>query len=386
MINQDIVILSNIAWSFSWQRHQQLAVRFARENRVLFVEPPVSPLLFFHDRKLFHAALRKKIGGSTRINQNLHLFSPPPALPGGRISLAVQRINQRILSGAVNRTATRLGFSSPLAWNFSPYYSKTSFSLNQRVTVYDCVDEMSAEGGGIKGKVARTLERETLTQSDIVFTTSQYLFRTRRPYNPRTFFLPNGADFDQYQAASLEQEPVNSEIDQLPAPRIGFSGTFNRRVDEDLVRWVAGQRPAWSLVFIGALTSAPGILKNLPNVHFLGARPARQLPGYLRKISAGIVPYRNSRETRAIHPVKVYDYLSLGLPVVSTSFGDIEYFRDVISIARDREEFLSHLEMVETGDIPSARQRRMDFARENSWDQRVKEIERILETADIARD
>ncbi len=375
---RDIIVLSNIAWSFSWQRHQQFAVRLARKNRVLFVEPPVSPLLPFHDRELFRAALRKKFGGTTRINRNLVLFFPPPALPGGGVSLAVQRLNQAILSRAIRRDASLLGFSSPLVWNYSPYYSGTSFSLGQKSTIYDCVDEMSKEGGGIKGKVARKLERETLARSDLVLTTSRYLFRTRRPYNRRTFLLPNGADFDRYQAAGPAGENVHPEIERFPAPRIGCSGTFNRRVDEDLVRWIAERRPDWSLLFIGPATSIPQCLNNVPNVHFLGNVPPEQLPGYLTKLSAGIVPYRNSRETRAIHPVKVYDYLAAGLPVVSTSFGDIEYFREVIKIAGNREGFLSHLDAVLGENDPRGRDRRTDFARRNSWDQRIEEIGRIL--------
>ncbi len=375
---RDIIVLSNIAWSFSWQRHQQLAVRFARENRVLFVDPPFSPLLLFHNRGLFRAALGKKFGATTRISRNLDLFFPPPALPGGRVSLVVQRLNQAVLAAAVRRAAGRLSFSSPLVWNFSPYYSGTSFSLGQKATVYDCVDEMSKEGGGIKGKVARKLEQETLARSDLVLTTSRYLFRTRRPHNLRTFFLPNGADFDRYQTAGRSRETVLPKIERFPAPRIGFSGTFNRRVDEDLVRWIAERRPDWSLVFIGAATSIPQCLNNVPNVHFLGNVPPEQLPGYLTKLSAGIVPYRDSRETRAIHPVKVYDYLAAGLPVVSTSFGDIDYFREVIKIAGNREEFLSHLDTVRGENDPRGRERRMDFARKNSWEARVEEIEKIV--------
>jgi len=259
-----------------------------------------------------------------------------------------------------------------------PYFPATSFSLGQNLTLYDCVDELRGEGGGRKDTVVRVLEGEALRKSDLVLTTSSYLYQTRAPDNPQTFFLPNGSDFDRFQGAAGKKEKQIPEIESLPFPRIGYIGTFNRRINMELVEFLARQRPEWSFIFIGAVTDNAGDLNQLANVHFLGHKPISELPYYLQKMSLGIIPYRITKATRAIHPVKAYDYLSSGLPVVSIPLPECDYFKNHIEVARTPEEFLNRIDQSLKSDTPALRELRRQFARENSWDKRVEAISTIL--------
>lgn len=377
---RDIVFLSNIPWEFSFQRHQQLASRLARRNRVLFVEPAASPLLLIHHRGFFSRAFRKAAQGIRPAENNLFLFTPPPLLPGGGRFLPISRLNQRFLTRAVRRVMGRLNFSSPLIWNFSPYYSGPARDLPRALTIYDCTDEMVGERAGMREKLMSRLERETLSGADLVFTTSRYLYRTRRAYHPRVYFLPNGADIDRYLNSLPAEEVDLPEIDRLPSPRIGFSGTFNSLQDQELLYYLASRRPSWSFVFIGTTTAAPGRLARLPNVHFLGNKPVELLPRYLRRFSVGIMPFRMSRETEGIHPLKAYDYLCLGLPVVSTPLPECGYFEKNIRVAANPGEFLSSLEDSLRPEEAKVREARIAFARANSWDARAEEAGRIIES------
>jgi glycosyltransferase involved in cell wall biosynthesis len=376
--NRDFVFLSNIPWGFSRQRHQQLAVRLARKNRVLFVEPSASPLLLFYHTGFFREACRRILRGFQRLEENLLLYTPPPLLPGGGRSLFLNRLNQSILTRSIRKTIGRAGFSDILIWNFSPYYAGPSLNLSQRLTIYDCTDELIAEMRGAEAAVARELEAETLSRSDLVLTTSRYLYESRGRYNPHTYFVPNGADADRYRESLGEPEKDLPEIDRLPFPRIGFTGTFNTLQDYELLGYLASRRPEWSFVFIGTIIADPGRLNNFPNVHFLGPKPIELVPHYLRKFSLGIMVFRTGRETRGIHPLKAYDYLSLGLPVVSTALPECEFFQDYITVAQTREEFLKCIEYSLTQDTPELHRKRMDFARDNSWDARVEVISLIL--------
>lgn len=375
--DRDIIFLSSISWEFSRQRHQQLASRFARKNRVLFVEPPASLFLFFHSRELFQSACKKIFSGVREEEKNLFLYAPPPVFPGGRYSFSIQRWNQKSFTRSVRKVINRLKFSSPLIWNMAPYYPAAGLNLGPGVTLYDCVDE-AVGGRGRKAHVIQTLENEALTGSNLVLTTSRYLYQTRGPFNPRTFLIPNGSDFDRFQMILEEEDKPLPDLDGCPSPRIGYSGTLNDRIDMELVRFIASQRPSWSFIFIGFFNIPLGGLKDLPNVHLLGFKSAALLPHYLKKLSLGILPYRLNKATRAIHPVKAYDYLSVGLPVVSTPLPECDYFKGLIKVARSPEEFLNGMERELKRDNPELHRQRMEFARENTWDERVEEISRIL--------
>jgi len=271
----------------------------------------------------------------------------------------------------------RLNFSNPVIWNFSPYYSGPARDLPRALAVYDCTDEMVGEKNGRRERLMARLEEETLAGADLVFTTSRSLFRSRRAAHPRVYLIPNGADIGRYLDLPPQEEDL-PEIVRLPLPRIGFSGTFNSLQDTDLLYFLASRRPAWSFVFLGPVTAAPGRLARLSNVHFLGSRPVDLLPRYLSRFSAGIMPFRMNRETAGIHPLKSYDYLCLGLPVVSTPLPECAYFGGHIRTAGSPDDFLAALEESLLPEDPGAREERIAFARANSWDARAEEAGRII--------
>ena len=148
----------------------------------------------------------------------------------------------------------------------------------------------------------------------------------------RTHYSPNVADFEHFSAAR-QAGPIPSDLEAILRPRIGFIGAVSEyKVDFDLIAAVADARPDWHWVLIGQLgegqpgTSAAKLRR--PNIHLLGPRPYDALPGYLRGFDVAVLPCPLNAYTRAMSPMKFFEYLAAGRPIVATPVDGIMEYRE----------------------------------------------------------
>lgn len=376
--NQDILFLSGIRWKFSRQRHQHLASLFSRRNRVLFVEMALSPanLLKEWGTTMTHWGDWRK--GVREIQPNLFLYTAPPILPLGRSFLAVNMLNQRFIYRGVKKAMKAIGMKRPIFWISDPYFSFFAREHGQRLTIFDWIHDEPGQTESRISRVYRALQNETMNRSRITFTPARMLYERHGKVNPDFHLVPHGVDYDLFAGIGAEKP---AEMERFSPPVIGFIGTIGSAVDIILLEILAAERKDWSFVFIGDVRRNVGRLRSYPNVHFLGTRPGTELPLYLRCFSAGIIPYIVSPATRTVHPVKTYEYLAAGIPVVSTRLPELEPLRGMIELADGRDEFISSLDKVLREDTPEQHRKRTLFARENSWKSRMQAIERIIKEA-----
>jgi len=152
-------------------------------------------------------------------------------------------------------------------------------------------------------------------------------------------------------------------------------------MDYELIGQVARARPDWNLVFVGPVWSSKrewtAALEALGNVHFLGARPFDQLVPYLRGFDVCILPHLCNALTRSMDPIKLYDYLASGKPIVTTPVAGVERFADVVYVGRTLERFLAGVEAALRED-PNVQEQRLRYAQENTWPQRRTEVWSII--------
>jgi glycosyltransferase involved in cell wall biosynthesis len=157
---------------------------------------------------------------------------------------------------------------------------------------------------------------------------------------------------------------------------VGYVGQIADKLDFELVEALARARPRWSFVFVGDVWETRRVqaraLDALPNVHFLGRRAYHELPGYLRAFDVCAMPHRCTPLTRSMDPIKLYDYLATGKPIVSTPVAGIERFRDVIYVGDTAQAFVAGVESA-LQEPPALRERRLDYARHNTWSRRGRE-------------
>jgi glycosyltransferase involved in cell wall biosynthesis len=360
---------------------QHLIVRMTDRHRILFVESLGLRRPEVAGRDLRRIARRLVRGlAPARSVDGLHVLSPL-VLPLHSNPLA-RRFNAWILPRLVTRAARRAGLQDPVLWAFVPQAEVLIDRLKPSRIVYYCDDDHGAKPG-IDEASFRDAEDRFARRADVVLASAPSLVERMRERNADVRFAPNVADTRLF-AGALEPGPVDPAVEALPGPRIVFIGAIRAStVDVGLMVELATARPDWSFAFVGPVGMGDprtnvDELRALPNLHLLGSRPYEQLPAVLRGADAAIVPYRLDGAMRSVFPMKTYEYLAAGVPVVSTALPALVGV-DEVPKAADGAEMARLLDEAIAADDPAARARRSHAAQRHSWESRVLELEAVFE-------
>ena len=374
---RDIVCLGFGEWDAElWTNQQHLMSRLARRNRVLFLESLGlrQPRLAGRDLRRMARRVERAAAGARAVD-GLHVLSPLVIPIHGRPRL--RTLNAGLLRAQVGRAAHSLGFERPLLWSYVPQADWLVETLEPSAIVYHCVDDIAAQKG-VAAAPFREAEAHFAARADLVLASAPALAERMRTLNEHVFYAPNVADTDRF-ATALEVGPTDPAIAALPGPRIVFTGAVvATKLDLELLEGVARARPHWSIALVGPVGAGDprtdiSALERLPNVHLLGARPYVGLPEVLRGADVALVPYAINDLTRSVFPMKVYEYLAAGLPVVTTPLPALAEITGVV-VAADAPATVAAVERALAEDSPAARRARSAAVRENSWDARLEEI------------
>lgn len=274
----------------------------------------------------------------------------------------------------LKRELERLNVRNLVLWSYLPTFVGYFGALGESLRVFDAVDNWVEHSAYVKLKERLKLNYQTVrSKADIIFTTSPDLTKLfDRPDG--CSFVPNGVEVGEVIDAP---RLVGRDIARLPRPIIGYIGTIQEdRVDVELVRELALMNPHKSFVLIGGVW--PGLrqqiralLKPLPNVYLLGRKSFRERSAYLREFSVGIIPHKQNEFNRHTNPMKLYEYLAAGKPVVATPTAGLEAFRDVVHSAATPKEFNRELLKALGETSPELVAKRQAIAAEQAWGKRV---------------
>lgn len=378
---RDIVCLGFGEWDAElWTNQQHLMSRLARRNRVLFLESLGlrQPRLAGRDLRRMARRVERAAAGARAVD-GLHVLSPLVIPIHGRPR--IRTLNARLLQAQVGRAAHSLGFERPLLWSYVPQADWLVETLQPSAIVYHCVDDIAAQKG-VAAAAFREAEAHFAARADLVLASAPALAERMRTLNDRVFYAPNVADTDRF-ATALEVGPTDPAMAALPGPRLVFTGAVvATKLDIELIEGVARARPNWSIALVGPVGAGDprtdiSALERLSNVHLLGSRPYAELPAVLRAADAALVPYAINDLTRSVFPMKVYEYLAAGLPVVTTPLPALAETTGVV-VAADAPATVAAVERALAEDGPAARRARSAAVRENSWEARLEEIDSYL--------
>ena len=374
---RDIVCVGFADWDTDlWTNQHHLMSRLARENRVLFVESIGlrQPRLAGRDLKRMWRRLRRGLAQPRQVD-GLYVLSPL-VLPLHRYRI-VRALNRRLLARLVRRAAARIGLRRPILWAYIPQAEALIETLQPELVVYHCVDDMAAQPG-IDAASFRSAEARFAARADLVLASAPALASRLRTLSDKVLDAPNVADTELF-ATALIPGPLDPALAALPAPRIVFTGAIVRtKLDFDLLIALARARRAWSFALVGPIGPGdPGAdvsaLEAEPNIHLLGQRPYSELPAVLRAADAGLIPYARNELTESIFPMKVYEYLAAGRPVVATPLPALENVAEVATAA-DAQGIAELLDETLAHDSPERRAERSRSAASHSWKRRLEEI------------
>ena len=233
----------------------------------------------------------------------------------------------------------RLGFKQPLNWVFNPAAGLLAGGFDEAAIIYYCVDEYTAFSGVNSGSLA-AIELDLLQQADLVLTSAERLYESKRRLNPHTFLVRHGVDYNHFRSTLDPELQIPEEVANLPGPVIGYFGLIAQDwVDTALLAHVADRFPNGSLVLLGKVTMDVSELEQRPNVHLLGRKPYADLPAYCKAFDVAVIPFPISEVTLNANPLKAREYLAAGLPVVSTAIPEVEVLGQCL-IGKDPDDFV----------------------------------------------
>jgi UDP-galactopyranose mutase len=353
----DIICYSHLRWNFVYQRPQHLLSRFAKHFRIFFVEEPL-----YDAEKPFLDNYHSKEG----------VWTVVPHLREGTTEIEAVQIQQHLL----HEFFDFFKISRYLFWYYTPMALTISDSFTPLLTIYDCMDELSA----FKNAPSRLkeLEAQLMKKADLVFTGGQSLYEAKKGQHPCLFPFPSSIDKKHFgKSRNITLEPTDQYL--IPKPRIGFFGVIDERMDLDLLEKLSHERPEWQFVIIGPVVKIDAaLLPVAPNIHYLGGKSYEELPNYLAGWDVAMMPFAINESTRFISPTKTPEYLAGGKPVVSTPIADVvsPYGENgLVYIAHSPEAFIEGIEKELQMDNREGWLKAVDaFLEKNSWDNTVEKM------------
>jgi glycosyltransferase involved in cell wall biosynthesis len=289
------------------------------------------------------------------------------------------RLWQQIHVGRIKYLLQRMGIENVILYLWRPDYCWSIGRFSESLTCYHVDDEYSFDP--TRDVPIDDNEMILLTQSELVFIHSRTLMAKKGSINPNTYYVPNGVDFDHFRSVAEDQKEEPNDLKRISRPRLGYVGYLKRHLDLPLLLAMARQRREWSIVLVGPVREEHheimddiAQLRAEPNVHFLGYKPYSELPVYIRGFDVCLMNYRKTPYTKYIYPIKLHEYLACGKPVVATPLANLEEFANVLYFAEGEGQWLQAIGRALNEADCDLRAKRLEVARENSWESRVKTI------------
>ncbi len=383
------ILMANATWDSSSRINcHHIAARLSAEHRVLFVESIGARKPSLSSRRDLGKMVRRlhsAVRGTRRCSQNLTVLSP--LLIPGLENAAINKLNARLLGFQIGKATADWPHASPIAlWAFTPAFGPAAARMSPALRIYQCVDEHAAYPGA--PECMDSLEEALIMQSDVILTTSRPLFESRRATHPNVVCLPNVADTDLFELVRDGSLRVPQDLIGIRRPIIGFVGNISGfKIDPMLLRRVADINPDKSFVLIGdvGLGESATSLKPLdavPNIHLLGPRHYKDLPRYIKGFDVCMIPFVVNGVTAKCLPMKLFEYMASGKPIVATATPPLLEYADQCYLARDHEEFSSAVQRA-LEETPTGREahQRVQTARAHGWPEQVRQLGRILSDA-----
>jgi len=371
-----------------WYHHPHskahLMRKFARSgNKVIFINSISMGLPNLAHKDLL-PRIKRKLGSYSKLAretaEGITVVSPASLPFFG--SATARSINRHLLGAQIKRLARSRGLTKPILWIAIPTAADMIGTLDESAVVYQVSDKYDANtmDHATDPSLIRRLHEKAIDAADLVFYSGRKLFNEATRGQERSYLLEQGVDYDHWRRVAEETLTVVPEIASIPRPRLGYFGAIEPwLVDQELIKRAARERPEWQWVFIGNKSRGLDI-EALPNTHFLPPVAYADLPNYAAGFDVCVLPWETEQSfTSYGSAIKVREYLATGKPVVISPLPEYEPMRDVLRIARTRDDFIRLVEEALHDNDPAAAARRQAAVSSGTWDARAEWVSELIE-------
>lgn len=365
----DVICFSIVDWNFRYQRPQQIISQFAANgHRVFYIR--LDRTLPAHERPRFALVKLKENVYEVTLSAHRQPWINQEDIKGA---------NHRALLNSLDELRHACQINEAISYVMSPSWTSAALETKRRWgwhLIYDCMDEWDGFPG--MGREITKAEQRLVRGCDLLVVTAQRLYDKWVDLDRPIVLARNAVDYEFY----MERYQANNLLAGVEHPIVGYYGAIADWFDLELMTHVVRERPEYTFVFLGGVFDVDvSELASLSNVRLLFQQPYETMPQYLYHFDACLIPFKTNKTTEATDPVKAYEYLSGGKPVVSVALPELEPLRDLLYIANDRDEFLVGLDKALTEHDPKMVERRRSFAARNTWAKRYHTIAEGLRDA-----
>lgn len=389
-MNKNIVCVSNTTWEgFYTKSTVQIMSLLAKSNTVLFVEYPftlkdlISTVLGNGRAPVSRMLGIKKrlVVEKTSFGTTVHHLVIPPVLPVEFIKIEslytlLLKFNSYVYARSIRRALRKLEMDNPVCINaYNAIYGRNLIGkIKEKLHIFYCYDGPNT---GRYGQRATIADQGFAAQVDGVIVTSDFLATSLKEFNPEMYVVKNGVDFKIFnQHAKTELNSAGKR------KKVGYIGSLDQRFDIATIEYCVQQLPAYDFEFTGELMNKTiqQRLASHPNITFKPPVKPDEVPGLLQKCDVGLIPYICDEYSKNIYPLKINEYLSVGVPVVLTSFAELPEFNEIVSFTKGKEDFCKAIVREIESDSPENIKHRIQFAEKNSWENRAGLFDEIIDT------
>lgn len=385
---KDFIVMGIQAWDIEIGSNcKNIAVEFAKNNRVLYVNPPMDRVSKYRERQTEKIKKRIQIKKGTKddlvqLNETMWNLYPKTLTESVNFLNAswlfdiLNKINAKRFCADVTDAIERLGFRDYIIFNDSSMFLGQHIKdfLQPSFYVYYMRDYLTKNPYWRKNGVR--LEPELIKKADCVVNNSTLYTEYGKQFTEHSYMVGQGCDTSLFND-KLREITVPKDLQNFKGPIIGYVGFLSsRRLSIEILVHVAKTKPEWNIVLVGPedVAFSSSELHEINNVHFLGSRDATELPNYIKGFDVAINPQLINDATIGNYPRKIDEYLAMGKPTVASATKAMEYFSEYTYLGKTSEDYVKLIEKALKENSPELEAKRKAYGLSHSWENNVNEI------------
>jgi len=386
--DKDIIVVGIQAWDIEIGSNcKNIALEFAKENRVLYVNPPMVRSVM---RKQKHKeSIQKRIRIKNGIEDDLVEISPnlwnlyPKTLiesinwvPIHAIFKILNKKNTIGYANDIKSAVSRLDFNNVILFNDSSMFLGLHLKALLQPETYAYYMRDYLVKVPYWQKHGERIESQVVKKADVVLTNSEFFEEFCRQYNPNSYMVGQGCDVSLFNDED-DTIKIPEDFNDIPSPVFGYVGSLTTlRLDIELLEFVAEQKKDWSVVLVGPEDAdfKNSNLHNLPNVFFLGRKDASELPNYVKGFDITTNPQLKNNLTIGNYPRKIDEYLAMGKPIIATNTKAMQMFKEHVYLGDTKEDYVTLIDKALAENTSNRIKNRIEYAKTHTWTNNVKAI------------